>query len=294
MDGVLDHLARPRIGVVLPAESDPRIAATAARTLVLALLRLLPRARIEVLTVGAPAAPSPLDCGRPPRRLAAGGAYRRRLDLLLAAGGAKVPGRATSAAACPVVQLPGTLLDVALLASAAAAGELHRNRVDILRLLGWLPPVGTAHRVTTLPVEAGVDEMVAAVASATEYGGDDPLLTAIATGAGIPHAVPFEDAPVTLAALQAAVDDAAAAALDCWRHRGSPDATPDPTPARRAAAESAALRVELRLRQREDEAIRERLDTAETQLRQVTGSRTWRYTETAREAYHAARRRLQR
>jgi hypothetical protein len=294
MDGVLDHLARPRIGVVLPVEPDARIAATAARTLVLALLRRLPRTRIEVLTVGAPPPASPLDCGRPPRRLAAGGADRRRLDLLLAAGGAKVPGRTTGAAACPVAQLPGTLLDVALLAAAAAAGELHRNRVDTLRLLGWLPPAGTAHRVTTLPDAAGVDEVVAAVASATEYGGDDPLLTAIAAGAGIPHSAAYDDAPVKLAALQAAVDDAAAAALDCWRHRGSPGAAPDPTPARRAAAESAALRVELRLGEREAEAIRERLDTVETQLRQVTGSRTWRYTETAREAYHAARRRLQR
>src|SRR5258707_6106100 len=208
--GIVMEGARPRVGIVFGGGDDALTAAVAARTFTVALLRRLPGARIEVLTTGAAAGASPLDCGRPVRQLAAGGADRQRLDGLVVIGDAKVPARA-GAGACPLVRLPGSALDVAQLAVAAARGDLLTNRVGLLRLLGWLPADGTPHvmmdadsgslaviaRATDatgsvgmgLPPEAGVDEIIAAVASASAYRGSDPLLAAIAGGVGGGHAV---------------------------------------------------------------------------------------------------------
>jgi hypothetical protein len=352
---VVDALARPRVGIVLPAGEDAWVAAVAARTVVLAMLRRLPWARVEVLIGGAGASvPSMLDCGRPPRPLARGGGDRQRVDVLVAVGGAKVGGR-SGGGACPVVPLIGTALDVALLAAPAAAGELARNRAAMLRLLGWLPAAGTPHAVVdadeasvaavaggldaaatgvavvatdfageldadaacsrigaarclALPRgEAGVDEVVAAICSAVVYVGAHPLLTAVAVGAGVPvsteadsisaalsgSARPASAPPPDIArALDAALDSAAGAAVDCWRGRGSPGAVPDPAPSRREGAEQASLRVEIRRLERELDALSLHANHLDGELRQVVGSRTWRYSETARGLYRAARQRL--
>jgi len=298
----VNELARPRVGVVVSDGDGALTAAVAARTVTLALLRRLPGARIEVLATGATHSPSPLDCGRPVRQLAADGSDRQRLDCLVVVGDATVPARAGDDA-CPLVRLPGSTLDVAQLAAGALGGDLLVNRVGLLRLLGWLPADGTPHVVVdsdsdglaviaaaagspgiALPPEAGVDEIVAAVASATAYRGSHPLLTAIAAGVG-EHAV-------TVVGIGDALHSAAASALDCWRDRGSPGAIPDPTASRRISAGSAALRVEIRRLEREIEALDLRANHAETQLQHVLGSKSWRYTEGARDIYRAARRRM--
>jgi hypothetical protein len=131
------------------------------------------------------------------------------------------------------------------------------------------------------------------VASASRYGGSHPLLAALAAGAGVPCDTPAAREAVA-DEIAAALDEAAAAAVECWRGRGSPGARPDPAPTRRAATQSAALRVEIR-------AVERALDDAEAHAADVqaaaeliTGSRTWRYTERVRGAYHAARGRLRR
>jgi hypothetical protein len=298
----VNELARPRVGVVVSDGDEALTVAVVARTVTLSLLRRLPGARVEVLATGATHGPSPLDCGRPVRQLAADGADRQLLDCLVVVGDAAVPVRAGDGA-CPLVRLPGSTLDVAQLAAGALDGDLLINRVGLLRLLGWLPAAGTPHVVmdahsaglaviaadsgstgSLLPLEAGVDEIVAAVASASAYHGSHPLLTAIAAGAG-------ENAP-TVAGIDAALDSAAASALDCWHDRGSPGAIPDPTASRRISAENAALRVEIRRLEREVEALDLRANHAETQLQHVVGSKSWRYTEGARDIYRATRRRM--
>lgn len=280
--------ARPRIGVVLPGDADAWTAAVAARTVVLMLLRRLPWARVAVLVDGADfAGMSSLDCGRPPRPLAADGP---RLDVLVAIGGA-------AASDADAVRLPGTLLDVPQLAAHAQSGELRRNRLGTMRLLGWLPDADTPYsiadtpgavggtggaRVVVLPAEAGVDEVVAAIAGAAAYAGTDPLRAAIAAGAR-----QDDDG-----AIESALDTAATEAVDRWRQHGSPGAIPDPAPARHAAAEQARLRVEIRRLEHELQALPLHVNHLETELRKVTSSRTWRYTESARGLYRAARRRL--
>jgi hypothetical protein len=176
-----------------------------------------------------------------------------------------------------------------------------------MRLLGWLPAEGSPHivadadaargietqaTVVVLPAEAGVDELVAAITSAEAYAGTQPLLRAIAGGSrASSDAVAAGDAAPSL---DAVLDGAAAAAVECWRGRGAPGAHPDPAPARRAGAEEAALRIEIRRLERDAAAAAEHTVQVETTLRTVLGSRTWRYSESARELYHAARRRLQR
>src|SRR5581483_3649945 len=193
--------------------------------------------------------------------------------------------------------------------------ELRSNRLATLRLLDWLP-VDSPHvvvdgggalpdlrdgevavvaectgaadavlahlgaeRCRVLPVHAGADEVIAAAASALGYEGGHPLLAAIAT-------------PGDTASLEAALDGACRAAVECWRGRGAPGAIPDARPARRLGTQHAALRVALRMEEREREAAEQRAAAAETAAQLVIGSRTWRYTERARDAYHAARRRL--
>jgi hypothetical protein len=326
---VIDLLARPRIGVVLPAGEESWMFATAARVLPLAVLDRLPRARVSVLVAGAaPPSPSALDCGRPPRRLEA--ADRTRLDALVVVGPeTKVSGRG-GAGACPVVRVPGELISVALLAGAAGGEELRSNRVGTLRLLGWLPDdAETAHVVVdggdadaaisgvaagavpvvvslggdaaplpagwlALPGHAGVDEVIAAVASAQAHTGQHPLLAAIAAGAGVPAPWPPAAAEAAVATLTASLDEAATAALDCWRGRGSPGAIPDPLPARRLATQHAALRVELRALERRLDLATQRAEQAEAETQLILGSRTWRYSERFRTAYHSARGRLRR
>jgi len=290
---VLDGLARPRVGVVLPAGEDAWTAAVAARTLVLLMLRRLPWARVEVLVDGTvdAAAPSALDCGRPPHPLALDGAELHRLDALIVAGGTAVGGDGD---ACPVVRLPGSVLDVALLAARAQADDLRRNRLGTLRLLGWLPDADTSYALAdapgegyvVLPPEAGADEVVAAIAAAREYAGSDPLRRTIASGAR-----PVGTQSV-VAAIDAALDTAATAAVECWRSRGAPGALADPAPARHAGTEQARLRVEIRRLEHELEALPLHVNHLESELRTVTSSRTWRYTQSARGLYRAARRRL--
>ena len=275
---VLDRYARPRIGVVVDGAEDALVAAVAARTVVLSLLQRLPAARVEVLAAGAGAGAtqaSALDCGRPVRPLDS--AAGQCDDALVVVGNATVAAPAEGTA-CPVVRLPGSSLDVAQVAIAALGDGLLANRVSFLRLLGWLPPAGTPRVLTGLP-EGGPDEIVAAVA-ASGYAGEHPLLAAIAAGAG-----------AATTALTDALDEAAASALDCWRDRGSPGARPDPTPSRRIAAESASLRVEIRRLEREAEAAALHANHVETQLRNVLGSKSWRYTEGARDMYRHIRRR---
>jgi hypothetical protein len=360
---VIDELARPRVGIVLPGGEDAWVFAMAARVLTLAVLDRVPRARVSVLVSGGGAPVGwALDCGRPARRLEA--EDRQRFDVLLVAGaGTKVSGRG-GAGACAVVRVPGSLVDVGLLAAGSGGAELRRNRVGTLRLLGWLPAdAGTPHvvvdadadvmtselpaalmavvpeltgsadairarlgaeRCLVLPLDAGVDEVVAAVASAARYVGSHPVLAAIAAGVRdaegsaafpseelggdrtaiteIQDAAAREDpaAAITSPAAaanspttaSAAIDSAAAAAAECWRGRGSPGAVVDPRPARRTATQHAALRVDMRALERERDAAVVRAQQAETAARLITGSRTWRYTERVRDAYHKGRRRL--
>jgi len=291
---MVDGLARPRVGVVLPAGEDAWTAAVAARTLVLLMLRRLPWARVEVLVDGAvdAAAPSALDCGRPPRPLGAHGAGLLRLDALIVAGDVAVGGDGD---ACPVVRLPGSVLDVALLAARAQSDDLRRNRLGTMRLLGWLPDADASYAVAdapgegkiVLPSEAGIDEVVAAIAAAREYAGSDPLRRAIASGAG-----QGDGAQSVVAAIEVVLDTAATAAVECWRSRGAPGAQPDPAAARRTGTEQARLRVEIRRLEHELEALPLHVNHLESELRTVTSSRTWRYTRSARGLYRAARRRL--
>lgn len=289
MTAVVEALARPRIGVVVAAGEEEWTHAVAARTLVLLLLQRVPCARIEVLVSGAAGelAPSSLDCGRPPRRSAADDADLRRLDALLVVGGAAVDGSRADGA-CPVVTLPGAALDIARLAVRAQMEDLRANRLGTMRLLGWLPDAATTYVLAdtadgegvVLPDDAGVDEVVAAIAGATAYAGSDRLRAAIAAGAADGGDI------------ESALDQAATAAIDCWRGRGSPGAASDPAPARHAGTEQARLRVEIRRLERELEALPLHVNHLETELRKLTSSRTWRYTENARGLYRAARRRL--
>jgi hypothetical protein len=303
---------------------------------------------VSVLVAGAAPEPSALDAGRPPRRL--GASDRTRFDVLVVVGvETKVSGRG-GAGACPLVRVPGAVLDVALLAATAGGEELRSNRVGTMRLLGWLPAdEATPHLVVDggdahaargaavpgeadvavpvvvslagdagpvpagwliVPAHAGVDEVVAAVSSAQAYAGRHPLLSAIAAGAGVPVTGPgataaetrltagaaappaTSPADATIAALTSALDEAAAAALDCWRGRGSPGAVADPLPARRLATQHAALRVELRALERRLDLATQRAAQAEAETQLVLGSRTWRYSERLRTAYHSARGRL--
>ncbi len=269
----LDALARPRIGIVVEASTDALADAVAARVATLAMLRRLPRARIEVLTTGDAGLPSPLDCGRPPRVLAKGGRERQRLDLMAVVGAADVSGRATRGA-CPVVRVAASAADVALLARAAMGDELLANRLGVMRLLGWLPPEGAGAEAVELPPEAGVDERIAAAVARGSAGGDE------------------RSGEIT--AISATFDTAAAAALDCWHGRGSPGAIADPAPSRREGAANAALRVEIRRLERELEALSLHTNHVETELRRTLDSKSWRYTEGARDLYRAARRRLRR
>jgi hypothetical protein len=372
---VIDELARPRVGIVVSGGEDAWVVAVAARILTLAVLDRVPRARVSVLVSGGgvPAGWA-LDCGRPARRLEA--EDRQRFDVLLVAGaGTKVSGRG-GAGACPVVRMPGSVVDVGMLAARAGGVELRRNRVGTLRLLGWLPgDAGTPHvvvdadadvagselraplvavvpeltggadamrarlgaeRCLVLPLDAGVDEVVAALASAARYVGSHPVLAAIAAGVRdaegsaaissdaaavekaqsaaeveqaesaaevktqgaaareIPAAATTSPAAAGTSSTtaSAAIDSAAAAAVDCWAGRGSPGAVPDPRPARRTATQHAALRVELRALEQEQQAAIARAEQAETAASLITGSRTWRYTERVRDAYHKGRRRL--
>jgi hypothetical protein len=339
---VIDLLARPRVGIVVPGGDDAWVVAVAARVATLAVLDRLPRARVSVLQSGGVGLlRGALDCGRPARPLAP--QDRQRFDVLVVCGGATMSGRA-SGGGCPVVRLPGGLLDVAILAGSAGGDDLRRNRVGTLRLLGWLPadsatphvvvdasgaeggvqppavavvagltaarpeddaavPPGEATssgpgvpRVTPgllLPADAGVDEVVAAVACASRYAGLHPVLAAIAAGAGVPcdaAAAPRAGA----AEIAAALDQAAAAAVECWRGRGSPGAQLDHAPTRRAATQNAALRVEIRGLERDLEAAEAHAAGTQAAADLITGSRTWRYTERVRGAYHTARGRLRR
>jgi hypothetical protein len=364
---VIDELARPRVGILLPGGEDAWVFAMAARVLTLAVLDRVPRARVSVLVAGGGAPEeSAVDCGRPARRLEA--EDRQRFDVLLVAGaGTKVSGRG-GAGACAVVRVPGSVLDVAVLAADAGGPDLRRNRVGTLRLLGWLPAdAGTPHvvvdadadvmaselpaplmavvpeltgtaeamqarlgaeRCLVLPLDAGVDEVVAAVASAARYVGSHPVLAAIAAGvrdaegsAAIPSAASAEmDSAAAATAIEtegvaaredpaaattspaaagtsattaaAAIDSAVAAAVECWRGRGSPGAVPDPRTTRVTATQHAALRVDMRAMERERDAAVVRAEEAETAAGLITGSRTWRYTERVRDAYHKGRRRL--
>ncbi|HXA29262.1 MAG TPA: hypothetical protein VN193_11010 [Candidatus Angelobacter sp.] len=351
-------MARPRVGIVLPGDGDVWASAVAARVLTLAVLDRVPRARVFVLVstgTGAPAGAA-LDCGRPWRRLVV--EDRQRMDVLLVVGAeTKVSARG----GCPVVRVPGSVVDVGMLAAAAGGEELRRNRVGTLRLLGWLPAdAGTAHAVVdadadvsgletsvvavvagltgaadavreqvgngrclVLPAHAGVDEVVAAVASGARYLGSHSMLAAIAAGprdsrahAAIPsvsattslqemeiaaareHLAAAETPPAAaqthVTTASAAVDAAAAAALQTWHSRGTPGATPDPRPTRLTSTQHAALQVELRAAQRERDSATARAEHAESTAQLITGSRTWRYTERLRDAYHTTRRRLHR
>ncbi|HZS15751.1 MAG TPA: hypothetical protein VFC09_14240 [Candidatus Dormibacteraeota bacterium] len=268
---MIDEIARPRVGVVIPGGVDEWEAAVAARVLTLALLDRLPRARVSVLVSGGAApAPSALDCGRPWRRLVA--ADRRDHDALIVAGAeTTVPGRS----GCPVVRVPGELRDVVRAAAHAGGEELRRNRRETLRLLGWSGE---------LPEHAGVDEWIAAAGDGQRDDWSRPVVAAIAEGARDP------DGGAALRAL----DGAARAALDCWRGRGSPGAAADMRGARRTASQYAALRVEIRMLEREVEAAEQRAAARDAEMRLVLGSRTWRYTERLRSAYHSTRGRLHR
>lgn len=293
---VLDALARPRIAVVVD-DGEPFARALAARTLTLALLHRLPLARVVVGTTTAGREPpaSHLDCGRPPRRLDG-----ERLDAVVVVGdaGAEVQSHAERNG-CPLVRIAESCVDVAPAAVSAMGDALLRNRAGTLRLLGWLPAAGlrfvavdvaapgrigvvcdefggpSSPRV--IPEEAGVDEVVAALDTAAEYTGGDAVLRAVAAGAD---------------QVSAGLDAAAAAALDTWRSHGSPDAVADPAPWRRAAAESAALRVEIDRLERELESLSLHTNHLDTELRRVVESKSWRYTESARGLYRAARRRM--
>ncbi len=310
---IVDELARPRIGVVVAGDGDALTTAVVARVLTLAVLDRLPRARASVLVTGGAAVGSALDAGRPPAVVRA--EDRRRCDLLLRADASlAVPGR-TAGGGCPVVDVEGGVAAVAALARTAGGDDLRANRLATLRLLDWLPVDAPhvvvdggdaqpelhdgevavvaqctgaadavvarlgAERCRVLPMHAGADEVIAAVVSALRYEGGHSLLRAIAT-------------PVDTASVEAALDGACRAAVECWRGRGAPGAIPDARPARRLGTQHAALRVALRMDEREREAAEQRAAAAETATQLVIGSRTWRYTERARGAYHAARRRL--
>jgi hypothetical protein len=186
---VVDPLARPRIGVMAAAGDDAWTAAMARRTLVLAMLGRLPRAQVEVL-VARPehAGPSALDCGRPPRQLAAGGADRRRLDLVVAVSDAELDLPLTGAEVelddaaahdeCEVLQLGRSAADTALLAAEAAA-DLRRNRLGVMRLLGWLPDEATPFVL----VDGGDSTGAAAVATALDVCGAGVAVVLAAAGA---------------------------------------------------------------------------------------------------------------
>ena len=278
---MIDELARPRVGIVVPGGLDEWEFALAARVLTLGVLDRVPRARVSVLVSGgAVPAASGLDCGRPARRLEADD--RQRLDVLLVVGeGTAVRGRG----GCEVVRVKG-IADIARAATSVGTEHLRRNRVELLRLLGWMQGGG-------LPEHVGVDEVVAAVSQG--YEGPPSIVAAIAAPAhdGAAHAAmdSVEDAPNTAQAAMAAVEEAlnkaATAAVECWKQRGSPGAVEDARPGRRVGTQHAAMRVEMR-------ALERQVEAAETAVELITGSRTWRYSERMRDAYHAARRRLQR
>jgi hypothetical protein len=231
--------------------------AIAARVLALGMTDRVPRARVAVLE----------------RAVAED---RLRFDVLLVMGAARVAGR-SGGDSCAVVRVPGDATDVARLAAHVGRDDLRRSRVETMRLLGWLGG-------DELPQHAGVDEVIAAVVVDQRYAGSNAVLAAIAMGSR-DGADP---------AAMAVLDAAAESALECWKRRGSPGAVADARPGRRVGTLHAAMRVEMRRLEREVEAATARAEKAEAAADLVTGSRTWRYTEKLREAYHGARGRLRR
>jgi hypothetical protein len=280
---VIDGLARPRVGIVLPGGLDAREFALAARVATLAVLDRVPRARVAVLVASGKLPPaSGWDCGRPPRKLVA--ADRESFDVLVVVG-ARVSG----------VRV-GEVRDMLGIAGRVGAEEFWENRRGVLRLLGW----------DEIPDAAGPDELIVQNRTSLEQSRVSSSLRDFPPSlrTNEPHVSSFflrtnetlreAESSADAERILAAFDEAARTAISTWHDRGSPGAIPDPAPARRAATQHAALRVELRMLERDIESAEQRVTNAEEAARLITGSRTWRYTERLRTAYHQTRGRLKR
>jgi len=350
---VLDARARPRIGLLVGAESDDAVAvAVAARTLTLTLLDRLPMARVQYLASGTTTVAAHLDCGRrarPIEDLDAHGVRRlhAELDMVISCGGSPSSTLAHAKGLGPaLLTLEATALDVAGLAIASQPAELRRNRLDLQRRLGWLPGEEAAAYIVAdaddeliaalrgaasthpgsaaivvlaltgeapsphpaeieaglwcLPRAAGVDELVAAVASATAYCGRHPLIGAIASGAGVPvgrdmgalefgQSGPVPSFGLPQADIERALDEASVEALGVWTKAGRPDAAPDSTLSRRRGVTRTLLQCEVLRLEKEARVLGGRVASLDEELRAVVASRSWRYTAALRRAYHALR-----